>query len=174
MTPNASCNWYLSCIAFRDYLNACQLMFCICPTFRCVCVCVCERERDRERERKVVEMDKENLFYVLLTAHPNIMIVFFFLPTWYTNSLFQYIYYIPLHVSSTIVLIFRRTIVLIQLSSWRWAQLCSKHVQECNKCIKIKNLCIELVKKRLSLKLVFRQIRWQQNNYTSTELVMQS
>ena len=38
--------------------------------------------------------------------------------------------------------------VLIQLSSWRWAQWCSKHVEECNKCIKIKNLCIKLVKKK--------------------------
>ena len=41
--------------------------------------------------------------------------------------------------------------VLIQLSSWRWAQKCSTHVEECNKCIQIKNLCIILVKK-LSLK----------------------
>jgi len=53
-------------------------------------------------------------FYVLLTVHPNIMIVFLFPPIWCTNSLFQYIYYIPLHVSSTIMLIFRRTIVLTQ------------------------------------------------------------
>ena len=37
--------------------------------------------------------------------------------------------------------------VLIQLSSWRWAQECSKHVEEYNKYIKIKNLCIKLVKK---------------------------
>jgi len=35
-----------------------------------------------------------------------------FLTTSCINSLFQYIYYIPLHVSSTTVLIFRRTIVL--------------------------------------------------------------
>ena len=41
--------------------------------------------------------------------------------------------------------------VLIQLSSWRWAQYYSKHVEECNKCIKINNLCIKLVNKRLSL-----------------------
>jgi len=27
--------------------------------------------------------------------------------------------------------------VLIQLSSWRWAQYCSKHAEECSKCIKI-------------------------------------
>ena len=27
--------------------------------------------------------------------------------------------------------------VLIQLSSWRWAQYCSKHVEECNKCINL-------------------------------------
>jgi len=47
-----------------------------------------------------------------------------FLPTWRTNFLFQYIYYIPLHVSSTIMLIFRRTIVLTQhLVSW----ICSVH-----------------------------------------------
>ena len=37
--------------------------------------------------------------------------------------------------------------VFIQLSSWRWAQLCSKHVEECNNRIKIKNLFIKLVKK---------------------------
>jgi len=37
-----------------------------------------------------------------------------FLPTRCTNSLFEYIYYTPLHVSSTIMLIFRRTIVLTQ------------------------------------------------------------
>jgi len=30
----------------------------------------------------------------------------------------------------------------IQLSSWRWAQQCSKRVEEWNKCIKINNLCI--------------------------------
>ena len=53
------------------------------------------------------------IIFVLLTVHPNIMIVFF-LPTWCTNYLFWYIYYIPLHVSSTIVLIFRRTIVWTQ------------------------------------------------------------
>jgi len=39
--------------------------------------------------------------------------------------------------------------VLIQLSSWRWAHWCLKHVQECNKCIKIKNLSIKLVKKTI-------------------------
>ena len=89
--------------------------------------------------------------------------------------------YLPLRVSSTIMIIFRRTIVLVQylvssptdyertlvacvlnshpkrisipdvvlmqLSSWKWAQQCSKHVEESNKCIKIKNLCIKLVKK---------------------------
>jgi len=38
--------------------------------------------------------------------------------------------------------------LLIQLSSWRWAQYCSKHVEECNKCIKIKNLCIKLIIKK--------------------------
>ena len=37
-----------------------------------------------------------------------------------------------------------REAVLIQLSSWRWAQQCSKHVEECNKCIKIKNLCASI------------------------------
>ena len=37
--------------------------------------------------------------------------------------------------------------VLIQLSSWRWAQYCSKHIKKCNKCSKIKNLCIKFVKK---------------------------
>ena len=31
-----------------------------------------------------------------------------------TNSVFYYIYYIPLHVSSTIMRIFRRIIVLVQ------------------------------------------------------------
>ena len=40
--------------------------------------------------------------------------------------------------------------VLTQLSSWRWAQYCPKHVEECNKCIKIKNLCIMFVKNSLS------------------------
>jgi len=37
--------------------------------------------------------------------------------------------------------------VLIQLPSWRWVQQCSKRVEKFNKCIKIKNLCIKLVKK---------------------------
>ena len=78
-----------------------------------------------------------SFFYVLLTLHHNIMIVFF-LPTWCTNSLFQYIYYIPLHVSSTIVLIFRRTFVLTQhlVSSLSLGD-CSVHrLQEhsCNSC----------------------------------------
>jgi len=41
--------------------------------------------------------------------------------------------------------------VLTQLSPLRWAQQYSKHVEEYNKRIKIKNLCIKLVKKRLSL-----------------------
>jgi len=48
----------------------------------------------------------------------------FFLPTSCTNSLFQYIHYIPLHVSSTIVLIFSRSIVLTQhLVSSPWKQV---------------------------------------------------
>ena len=38
-------------------------------------------------------------------------------------------------------------VVLMQLSSWRWAQHRSKHVEECNKYIEIKNLCIKLLKK---------------------------
>ena len=35
--------------------------------------------------------------------------IVFLLRTWCTNSLFWYIYYTPLHVSSTIMLIFRRS-----------------------------------------------------------------
>jgi len=128
--------------------------------------------------------------------------IVFLIPTWCTNSLFSYIYYISLHVSSTVVLIFRRTIVLVQhlvsslplgdCSVHRLRQdyrcddtrgcvmqfwppddehMCSKHVDEwnklvvkqkfcasswliteinvdeCTKYIKIKNLCIKLVKK---------------------------
>ena len=38
-----------------------------------------------------------------------------------------------LHVSSNSVLIFRRTIILIHLSSWGWAQSCFKHVEDSNK-----------------------------------------
>jgi len=38
----------------------------------------------------------------------------FTIPTLCTNYLFWYIHYTPQHVSSTIVLIFRRTIVLVQ------------------------------------------------------------
>ena len=41
--------------------------------------------------------------------------------------------------------------VLIQLSSWRWALWCSKHVEECNKFIRIKNLCFKFVKKKKDL-----------------------
>jgi hypothetical protein len=41
--------------------------------------------------------------------------------------------------------------VLIQLYSWRWAQECSKRVDECNKCIEIKNLCIKSVKKAINI-----------------------
>jgi len=37
-----------------------------------------------------------------------------FLPTCCTNSLFYYVYYIHVHVSSTTVIIFSRTIVLTQ------------------------------------------------------------
>ena len=37
--------------------------------------------------------------------------------------------------------------VLTQLSSWRWAEQSSKHVEEYNKCMKIKNLCIKLAKR---------------------------
>jgi len=44
--------------------------------------------------------------------------------------LLWYVYLNPLHVSSNSVLILRRTIVLIQLSSWGWAQGCSKHVED--------------------------------------------
>ena len=55
--------------------------------------------------------------------------------------------------------------VLTQLSSWRRAQYCSKHVEECNKCIKIKNLCIKLVKKeRLSKYVEFCEFRLPQRS----------
>jgi len=39
--------------------------------------------------------------------------------------------------------------------SWRWAQQFSKHVEEYNKCIKIKNLFIKLVKKTIIEMRVF-------------------
>jgi len=49
-----------------------------------------------------------------------------------TNSLFLYIYYTPLHVSSTIVLIFRRTIVLVQhLVSSLWKQVGGLYSSTC-------------------------------------------
>jgi len=52
------------------------------------------------------------IFYMLLTVHPNKMIVFF------TNMMHKFFilihFLIPLHVSSTIVLILRTTIVLTQ------------------------------------------------------------
>jgi len=47
--------------------------------------------------------------------------------------LLWYVYLNPLHVSSNYVLILRRTVVLIQLSSWGWAQSCLKHVEDSNK-----------------------------------------
>ena len=53
-------------------------------------------------------------FYVLLTAHPNIMIVFLFTNLMHKFFILIHFFYFPLHVSSTIMLIFRRTIVLVQ------------------------------------------------------------
>ena len=50
-----------------------------------------------------------NLYRTECVQTNNCIILWSFLPTWCTNSLSWYIYYIPLHVSSTIVLIFRRT-----------------------------------------------------------------
>ena len=51
-------------------------------------------------------------FYILLTVHPNIMIDFF------TNLMHKFfiliLFYTPVHVSSSIMLISRRTIVLVQ------------------------------------------------------------
>jgi len=38
------------------------------------------------------------------------------IPTWCKNSLFQYVYYVLLHVSSTVVLIFRRSNCIITAS----------------------------------------------------------
>ena len=70
-----------------------------------------------------------------------------FLRTWCTNSLFQYIYYTPLHVSSTIMLIFRRTIVLVQhlASPLSLGDSSDHRLRE----DKIKNLCTKLVKKTI-------------------------
>ena len=84
--------------------------------------------------------------------------------------LFLISFYIPLHVSNTVVLIIRRSNCIIQqlvsshsvggrpvhrtatynLTSWWWAQQCSKHVEEYKKLI-IKKFCIKLVVAKMFL-----------------------
>jgi hypothetical protein len=78
--------------------------------------------------------------YIFLTVHLCIILVSDKLDAQFLQ---QYVYLNSLHVSSNSVLIFKSTIipdvVLIQLSSWGWAQSGSKHVEDSNKHIIEKN-----------------------------------
>ena len=79
----------------------------------------------RDKTNKMQQLDvyyQHFLNMLTMHGHRNLMvpeklktyISSFLIPTWCTNILFQYIYYTPLHVSSTVVLIFRRPVVLVQ------------------------------------------------------------
>jgi len=117
-----------------------ECVLCVVCVYVCVCVCVCLLRN--ACERKVVEMDQKHLFYAFLTMHPNIMIVFFYqfdAQILYFNTFIAFLYMFRALLCSLMVV----------------PLLCLKHVQECNKCIKIKNLFIKLVKKDYNLNLSF-------------------
>ena len=70
-------------------------------------------ERHKEHNNKLgCEKWKFLNFKKVVNTFPTIMIVFFFIKL--IHKFFILIHYTPVHVSSTIVLIFRRTIVLTQ------------------------------------------------------------